>query len=675
MHKEKIEALLTKMTLKQKIGQMYQINARSRTTEKLLKEWGCGSVLQASGERALKLQKISLEETELGIPLLFGIDAIHGHNQWKESTVFPTQLTLACSWNPKLGKEMAEITAKEMRHTGVHWTFSPTAELVRDLRWGRCDEASGEDPYLASLFVEEIVKGYQGKDLSDPNSVMACIKHFAGYCETIGGRDATDAKLSKRELLSTFLPVFEPGIRAGAASIMIAYNNIDGESCTTNSWLLNDILNEWDFYGFTVTDWKNISNLVDKQFLCKDYIEASIKSIKAGTDMCMNSPEFLEATLEAVESGQLDISFIDRSVRKILDIKFRLGLFDDKKHFSLEEGKKVWACEEHKASTLKAAEESIVLLKNENSILPLNPSKKKISVFGANAVSDMAMMGDWSRLVWNSHDSETEGTETGHPKENITTVLQGLESNIEYNVNYVRGCGPIDDINDEKEFTKAEEAAKNSDVAIMVLGDTRVLHGECRDRANIELSGNQKQLLAKIKATATPIVLIYIASKPLDISWASKNVDAIICAFNPGMLGGKAIANLIYGDKNFVGKLATTFPRSLGQLPVYYQEIPGWHSDHPDGYGYIDDKETTPLYPFGFGLSYTSFELSDIKLSNTSLKKDQNISVSVKVSNTGKVAGVEVVQVYINDIITECKYFYTLFAYYIYILTQKAQNH
>ncbi len=648
---KRVEDLLARMNLKQKIGQMYQGNARSSATVDLLREWEYGSMLQVSGQKALDFQKIACEETELGIPILFGIDAIHGHNQWKGATVFPTQLTLGCSWNPELGKKMAAITAKEMSYTGVHWTFSPAAELVRDLRWGRCDEAFSEDTLLSSQFVKEMVEGYQGDRLSDPHSVLACIKHFAGYCETVGGRDSSEGDISKRKLLSTFLPVFEPAVRAGAATIMIGYNAIDGEPCNTNKWLLTDVLNSWGFKGITITDWNNVGSLVDKQFTCKDYKEAAILSIEAGMNMCMNTPEFLEAAYEAAQNKEVDLNKIDASVRKILKLKFELGLFDDQKYFNMEEGKKVWACKEHKEAALKLAEESIVLLKNENSILPLT-GKKKIALIGSNAGDDFALLGDWSRINWNTHEREQGETSSGHPKENIITVLDALKNNSEIKLEYTRGCGPLDSEEDENGFADALTAAKNSDAVIITVGDDRSKMGECYDICDIKLSGNQEKLLNKIAENGIPIILLFIASKPLDITDATQKSDAVICAFNPGMQGGQAIADLIFGKKNFHGKLAATFPRSLGQQPAYYQQIAGWHTAHPSKYGYIDEKDPTPLYPFGFGLSYTNFSIDNISLSSTELKKNDNLIVKAKVSNTGEVDGVEVVQVYVNDIVS-----------------------
>jgi len=656
---DRLEDLLARMTPEEKVGQLFQGNARSDDVELWVRDWGCGSLLQASGEKMIRLQKIASEETRLGIPLLFGIDAIHGHNQWRGATIFPTQMTLACSWKPELAERMGAITGREMRYSGLHWTFSPTAELARDLRWGRCDEAAGEDPLLASDFVAAIVRGYQGKSLSDPDSVLACVKHFAGYCGTEGGRDASEAHLTRRELLTTFLPVFEAAVRAGAATVMIAYNCIDGQPCNTNRWLLSDVLvDAWEFRGFTITDWNNVGALVTRQFTCRDIVEASVKSLEAGMHMCMTTPEFVRATIEAVRTGRLDSAIVDAAVRRILRMKFAVGVFDDKRYPDLDAGKAVWACPAHQEASLAAARESLVLLKNEGDLLPLTQEVRTVAVIGANADDEFAQLGDWSRVGWNTHERCEGETGSGHPRENITTIVDALRARGGLNVTFARGCGPLDAAEDDSGFEAATRAAAQADVAVVVLGDERSIVGETFDRAHLALPGNQQAMLKAVHATGTPVVLVLINSKPIAIPWAAEHVPAIVEAFNPGMRGGTAVIDALFGARNFHGKLCVSFPRCTGQLPVYYNQLPGWHCEQPTNLGYVDETPG-PLYAFGYGLSYTRFDITDVKLSPEVLRTGETLTVSATVKNVGDRPGVEVVQVYVNDVAstlsTPCK--------------------
>ena len=648
----RVSDLLERMTLREKVGQMFQGNAREDEAERWVRDWCCGSLLAVTGQRTVALQRIASEETRLGIPLILGIDAIHGHNQWREGTVFPTQLALGCSWNPELGRRMAEITAREMTYTGVHWTFSPGGELVRDIRWGRCDEAFAEDPLLAGEFVKAMVEGYQGRDLADPHSVLACPKHFAGYCETQGGRDASEADLSRRKMLSAFLPAFEPAVRAGAGSIMSGYNAIDGEPCNTNRWLLTEVLiDDWGFDGITITDWNNVEALVTQQFTCRDLVEASIRSIEAGMHMCMATPAFVEAAMQAVESGRLDISLVDEAVRRILTAKFRLGLFDDKRYADIAAGESVWFCAAHQAAALAAAQDSLVLLKNEGALLPLAGDTRRVALFGANADDDLAQLGDWSRVGGNSIKPLEGDTLTGHPRENIVTILDGLSARADIDVAYVRGCGPLDAPDDTADFDAVVCACREADVAVVVAGDRREIVGERCDRSNPVLSGNQQALLEHVVATGTPVVLLLVNSKPLDISWAAANVPAIVEAFNPGILGGTAVARALFGEANFNGKLSVSFPRSVGQQPAYYNQLPGWHALDEAAPAYVDE-EPGALFPFGYGLSYTTFEMADVRLCAEELRAGETLTISAAVTNTGNAAGAEVVQVYVNDLVS-----------------------
>jgi beta-glucosidase len=625
----RVADLLKRMTVEEKIGQMCQVNGH-KEPDPWVTERSIGSFLHIIGEPAVRLQRMA-EKTRLGIPLIFGIDAIHGHALWNGATVFPTQLAMSSAWNPELLETVGRITAREMAVTGMHWTFSPVLCIARDLRWGRVDETFGEDPYLIGELASAMARGYQGKDLKDPESVLACAKHYAGYSETEGGGDATEADHTERRMRTTFLPAFEAAAKAGCATFMTAYQAIDGTPCSANRWLLTDVLKrEWGFEGFVVTDWNNVGHMLTMQFTAGGIEEAAKAAIEAGNDMMMSTPDFYNAAVKLVKERRVDVRHVNEAVRRILRLKFALGLFEAKRYPDLEKARGVIACDKHRAAALEAAYQSMVLLKNERGTLPLAEGLKRIAVVGPNADDTAAQLGDWVRGE-------------GQPRENVVTMLDGIRerAGAGCDVVYARGCDVIDQ--STAGIAQAVEACRGADAAIVVVGDNRVLTGEGHDRANLDLSGGQQKLLEAVKETGVPMIVVLVNSKPLSIAWAAENAEAIVEAWNPGMEGGTAVAGTLFGDRNPSGKLTISFPRHVGQHPVYYNRRPGWHG------GKYADMPKGPLYAFGQGLSYTSFAYSNMRLAKVKLPINGRLVVDVDVENTGRRAGTEVVQLYTHD--------------------------
>jgi len=635
---ERVTDLLGRMTLEEKIGQMCQMSGRDKkAAERWMREEHVGSFLHVIGELTQELQALA-EQTRLGIPLIFGIDAIHGHAFWPQATVFPTQLGLSCSWNPELVEQIGRITAQEVAGTGVHWTFSPVLGTTRDLRWGRVDETFGEDPYLIGVLGSALIRGYQGDALSDSHTILACAKHYAGYSKTQGGRDAAEADLSERKMRSVFLPPFRQAARAGCATFMTAYQSIDGTPCSANRWLLWDVLkDEWGFEGFVVTDWDNVGRMCREQKVCATMEEATQRAVEAANDMMMSTPEFTKTAIKLVQSGALDVAHIDEAVKRILRLKFELGLFDENRYADLEQGKGIIGCAEHRQVALESAYQSIVLLKNEDDLLPLSDDLKRIAVIGPNADDARAQLGDWVLGCWNGYAQE-------HPREDIVTVLDGIKARAgaACRVDYHEGCDAV--AAGASRIAQAAELARAADVAIVVVGDNIALNGEMRDRANLDLSGGQQQLLEAVYATGTPLVVVLVNGKPLSIPWVVEHAHAILEAWNPGLEGGAAVAGILFGDRNPSGKLTVSFPRHVGQQPVYYNQLPGWHADC------YADMPQTPLFAFGYGLSYTRFAYSNLKLHSKKLAAGERLRISVDVENTGEWAGTEIVQLYVNDV-------------------------
>jgi beta-glucosidase len=634
----RVEDLLGRMKLEEKVGQMCQLDGRA-DPERMLKEQHPGSFLFLLGEQAVRLQKLAAQ-TRLGIPLLFGIDAIHGHALYPGATVLPTQLAMSCSWDPEMVEEAGRIAAREAAATGAHWTFSPVCDIARDTRWGRVDETFGEDPYLAGVFAAAIVRGYQGDDPRDPERVLACAKHYAGYCETQGGRDAAEADLTPRKLLSYLLPPHRAAVEAGCATVMTAYQAIDGVPCTLNRWLLTEVLREqWGFGGFVVTDWDNVGRLKWQQWICPTLEEAGAGAVRAGNDMMMTTPGFHRAALNAVRAGNLPEELIDQAVRRILRVKFERGLFDENRYPDLGKRRAVIGCAEHRAFALRCACQSLVLLKNERAILPLNAKGlKQIAVIGPNADDVSAQLGDWTL------GGGTDHGEGSHPRENTITVLDGIRACAPAGcrVDHARGCS-VSDPRDE-DLAGAVALALQSDLAVVVLGDDVSLNGEGRDRAVLEWTGIQNQLLQAVLATGTPVVLVIISGKPLCIGWSIETVPAVLAAWNPGCAGGEAVAAVLFGERSPVGRLSLSWPAHSGQLPVYYNQLPGWHADR------YADLSARPLFPFGHGLTYTTFAYANLRLNADSLKPGQALQAEVDVRNTGRRDGTEVVQLYVRDL-------------------------
>lgn len=641
----RLSDLLGRMSLEQKVGQLVQADGRVNA-EQQVEAGSAGSFLHILGEKTVALQRLA-EASQLGIPLIFGIDAIHGHAFWPGATVFPTQLGLSCSWNPDLLEDMGRVTAKEMLVTGLHWTFSPVLCITRDLRWGRVGETFGEDPYLIGELGKALIKGLQGADIGHPDSVLACAKHYAGYSETVGGRDATEAELSVRKLRTTFLPPFEQAVKAGCKTFMTAYQCIDGVSCFVNRWLLTEVLrDEWGFDGFVVTDWDNLGRAHRQQSLYASIDDAVGEAVRAGNDMIMVTPEFYAAAVAQVRAGTLAIADIDRACARVLRHKFELGLFDHKRYPAVDRIPDVVGCSAHREHLLPAARESLVLLKNANAtgqpVLPLGRDVRRIALLGPNADDHVAQLGDWS-----FGSGQAELATAGHPRNLVVTVRDGLTARAlrdGVEVEFAPGCRVGDP--DASLVAQAAAIAAVSDVAVVVVGDNLDETGEEKDRMDLDLSGAQLPLLKAIKATGKPLVVVLINSKPLCIPWVAEHADAIVEAFNPGMLGGQAIAECLLGDFNPSGKLTVSFPRNVGQLPVFYQQLPGWHGNKTGTY------DASPLYPFGFGLSYTCFDYSDLVLDRTTLCCGEALQGSFTVTNTGPRAGLEVAQLYFNDLYT-----------------------
>ncbi|MGE5678565.1 MAG: glycoside hydrolase family 3 N-terminal domain-containing protein [Pseudomonadota bacterium] len=637
--------LLPRMTIEEKIGQMCQVDGRA-DPETWISERHIGSFLHVTGEEPLRLQRLAAV-TRLGIPLLFGIDAVHGHAFQSGATVFPSPLGMSSGWDPELVARVAEITAKEVVLTGLHWTFSPLLCIGRDTRWGRIDETFGEDPYLIGVLASAMIRGYQGKRLSDPYSILSCAKHFVAYGETLGGRDSAEAEVSVRKLRQLFLPPFKAAAGAGCATFMAGYNAVDGVPCSANPWLLRKVLKEeWGFDGFVISDWNNTGWLHLTQKVAESMENACQLAVNAGNDMIMSTPEFYETALKLVKEGNLREEYINEACRRILELKFRLGIFDDKRYPDMSRAAEIIGCESHRQAAYHAALESMVLLKNEGNILPLSNNIKKIALIGPCFDNVEAQLGDWT---FGARDLARvdESTLSYHPEYDtspIVTVLEGMKrrSGDSITLMYEKGCGIH--TSDNEQIRRAVEAAKQSDVIVAAVGDDVTLNGEARDRVALDLTGGQQLLLEALKATGKPLVVVLINGRPLTIPWIAENADAILEAWNPGMEGGNAIASILFGDFNPCGKLSISFPRHTGQLPVYYNQLPGWHGNR-----YVE-MTADPLYAFGFGLSYNSYEYSDLEVSAEKLTEKDDLTVSIQVCNKGMYEGIEIVQLYINDI-------------------------
>lgn len=659
-----IDKLISEMTVEEKAAQMLQVPVSVVGMEEA-KKWaklGVGSFLNVLGDDMRELSRISCEESRLKIPTIFGIDAVHGHCLNKDATIFPSQLGMACSWNRDLIGKIGHVTAAEVATEGIQWTFSPILCLARDARWGRTNETFGEDKYLSGELGVSMIKGYQGEDLSDDTAILACAKHFIAYGEATGARDSYDTEITMRKIREEFLPPFRKAVDAGCATFMTAYGSIDGVPLTANDKALRGLLrDELGFDGFVVTDWDTVNALIRRQKVCADHGEASNAAAKAGNDMIMSTLEFYDAIIDQVKQGKIDESYLDEAVRHILTVKLRLGLWEKplKKGIPGSIG-----CEEHHEVALEAARDGVVLLKNDN-VLPAEPGKfRKIAVIGPNADDVRAQYGDWTYFT---HPVPGIEKEPQRPYvtllEGVKDILAGTDTEVCYSYgcsvnrkDYYKGNYPgipefmemcyrdnAYDSDYERELPSVDEAvaaAKDCDLIILGLGDNYNQTGEYNDRSDLRLSGIQETLVSELSKLGIPMVTVLISSKPLAIPETVKASDAVICAFNGGMYGGQAAAEVIFGKINPCGRLPISFPVVTGQVPVYYNQFPGWHEGR-----YVDCPEQ-PLFAFGEGLSYTSYEYSGLKF-DTDTK-----TVTVDVKNTGSIEGVEVVQIYVNDVVS-----------------------
>ncbi|KYF63691.1 glycoside hydrolase family 3 N-terminal domain-containing protein [Sorangium cellulosum] len=639
----RVEDLLRRMTLDEKVGQLMQLDAQG-DLEDAIGRMKVGSLLHCNGKDADAAIRRALG-TRLGIPVLMADDGIHGHSFWAGATIFPTQLGMACSWDPGLLERVARVTAIEMRATGLKWTFSPVLCLTRDLRWGRVGETFGEDPYLIGELACAMVKGYQGKGLDDPDAVLATAKHYAGYSETLGGRDASEANISRRYLRSYFLPPFERAAQSGCMAFMTGYQSMDGIPATANRWLLTEVLKEeWGFKGIVVTDWNNVANLVLDQKVCKDMAEAAAVAVRSGNDLMMATPQFYEGAQEAVRRGLLAEPEIDAVVRRVLSLKFSLGLFEDPGYSSEQRIREVIGCAAHRDLNLEVARASLVLLRNDG-LLPLAAGAaplRRIAVIGPNADDPIAQLGDWSL----GSGQMSGGNGPQHPRSSIVTIVDGIRelAPAGCEVVHAAGCSVVSE--DESGIAAAVELARGADVVVLVVGDRIEFIGETKSTATLELMGGQRALADAIARTGVPTVVVLVNSKPLVLPHSVLGAAALFEAFNPGMMGGRAVAEAIFGQLNPSGKLTISFPYHVGQQPVFYNQARGQHGSR------YADLTQEPAFAFGFGLSYTRFAYADLKVLTPSVARDGTASFEVTVTNTGGREGVEIVQLYIEDLVT-----------------------
>ncbi|WP_240740168.1 beta-glucosidase BglX [Flagellimonas allohymeniacidonis] len=649
---EKIDSLLEQMTLEEKVGQMNQYNGFWDATgpvpeggnaamkyDHLKKGW-VGSMLNVVGtEEIRKLQQIVVEESRLGIPLIFGYDVIHGYK-----TLAPIPLAEAASWDMEAIEKSARIAADEASAVGLNWTFAPMIDISREPRWGRVMEGGGEDTYLGSKIAKARIKGFQGDDLSKPNTIAACAKHFAGYGFAEAGRDYNTADIGTSTLFNSVLPPFKAAIDADVKTVMNGFNLLNGIPVTGNSFLQRDILKgKWGFNGFVISDWASIAEMVPHGF-AENLSHAAELGTKAGSDMDMESSAYVRHLAQNVKNGKVDEKLVDDAVRRILRVKFELGLFDDPyRYCNPEREQERLYHDDHHAGVLDMAMKSIVLLKNEGNLLPLAKDQKKIAVIGELANDKNSPLGSW-RLASDNNSG--------------VSFLEGLKSYTD-EVSYARGPKIFNDdasflhevqVNstDTSGMDEAVALAKDSDVVLMVLGEHGFQSGEARSRTHLDLPGLQLDLLKAVYEVNQNVVLILMNGRPMTITWETENIPTILETWQLGTQAGNAIAKVVFGDYNPSGKLPMTFPRSIGQIPIYYNRFSTGRPDPEPNvfWSHYVDEVNDPLFPFGHGLSYTQFEYSDLEIDSSDSK---NVKVSANVKNSGGVSGEEVVQLYIRD--------------------------
>lgn len=659
---ERIDLLMQQMTLEEKVGQMNQYNGfweitgpapkggdAAKKYEHLRKGW-VGSMLTVRGVKEVKaVQKIAVEETRLGIPLIIGFDVIHGYK-----TLSPIPLAEAASWDLEAIKKSAQVAADEASAVGINWTFGPNVDISNDARWGRVMEGAGEDPYLGSKIAKARVTGFQGDtkaDLMKVNTIAACAKHFAAYGFAESGRDYNTVDISDSKLYNTVLPPFKAATDAGVRTLMNSFNILNGVPATGNAFLQRDILKgQWKFDGFVVSDWASVREMIPHGF-AKDGAEATAKAVNAGSDMDMESHLYVVELVKLVKEGKVKEALVDDAVRRILRVKFELGLFDDPYKYCDEKREKATlGSKANNEAVLDMAKKSIVLLKNEKGILPLKKSGQKIALIGALANDKNSPLGSW-RIASddNTAVSVLEGMQ--QYKGNVLTFEKGADLT-------VGKTTFIDELvfntTDKSGFEAAKKVAANADVVVMVLGEHGFQSGEGRSRTNLDLPGVQQELLEEVYKVNPNIVLVLNNGRPLALPWAAEHVPAIVEAWHLGTQTGNAVAQVLYGDYNPSGKLPMSFPRNIGQVPIYYNNYNTGrpvNSDKNVFWSHYTDVEKTPLFPFGFGLSYTTFDYKNLKINKASFAKGEPVVVSVDITNSGNYDGKEVAQLYIQDVV------------------------
>lgn len=642
----KVETLLHKMTLEEKLGQMNQLSPWDfEDLAKRVRKGEVGSILNVvNPEEVNKIQKIAVEESRLGIPLIVSRDVIHGYK-----TIFPIPLGQAATFNPEIVKEGARVAAIEASADGIRWTFAPMIDVARDPRWGRIAESCGEDPYLNAVMGTAMIKGYQGDSLNDPTAIAACAKHFVAYGAAEGGRDYNSTFIPERVLRNVYLPPFKAAADAGCATFMTSFNDNDGVPSTANSFVLKDVLRkEWKYDGMVVTDWASALEMVNHGF-CTDGKDAAEKSVNAGVDMEMVSETFIQNLKQSIAENKVSIETIDNAVRNILRLKFRLGLFDNPYVVTPQTVK---YAEKHLQTAKTAAEQSVILLKNENQTLPFTDKIKTLAVIGPMADAPYEQMGTWV------FDGEKEHTQTP-----LTAIKEMYGDRVK--VLFEKGLDYSRDKNTAG-IARAVSAARQADAVVVFVGEESILSGEAHSLANLNLQGAQSQLIKELAATGKPVVTVVMAGRQLVIADEVKVSDAMLYSFHPGTMGGPAIADILFGKVNPSGKTPVTFPRMSGQVPIYYaqhktgrpanptemliDEIPVEAGQTSVGCrSFYLDAGNSPLFPFGYGLSYTTFEYSNLSLASDKLTAQDTLSISFTLKNTGKYDGTEVVQLYVQD--------------------------
>ncbi len=642
---QRVEDLIKKMTLEEKVGQLNQYTGDNTITGPLtinnnkqaeIKAGKIGSMLNVIGYQYTRQYQELAMQSRLKIPLLFGLDVIHGYK-----TTFPIPLAESASWDMAAIEQGARIAATEASASGIHWTFAPMVDISRDPRWGRVMEGAGEDTYLGSKIAFARVRGFQGNKLGDINSIMACVKHFAAYGAAVGGRDYNSVDMSDRMLWETYLPPFKAALDAGAATFMNSFNDINGIPATANKYIQRDILKgKWGFKGFVVSDWGSIGEMITHGY-AKDGKEAAQMAIMAGNDMDMESNAYHNNLEQLVKENKVPMAVVDDAVKRILRKKFQLGLFDNPfKYCNQERQNKELNNPEHTKIAREMATKSIVLLKNEKNVLPLSKETKTIAFIGPMVKAKRINHGFWAVDL-----KEIDSTY-------IVSQWEGLENKVGKNTKllFAKGCGIKSE--SKADFQEAIDVANQADVVILSIGEAYNMSGEAKSRSNIHLPGVQEDLIKELQKTGKPIVILINAGRPLIFNWTADNMPTIVYTWWLGSEAGNAIADVLFGDYNPSGKLPMSFPREEGQIPVYYNHFntgrPSINEDKIYKSAYID-LSNSPKFPFGYGLSYTTFQYSDLKLSKSKMKSNETIEVSATITNTGKFAGEEVIQLYLQD--------------------------